>query len=94
MAWVGCLAGCQTASVPGSRPSVSLLFNRYAGPTSISASAFTARPDWPTAPGLLPAQESVHYRQHIVDYQGPNRFGHHDPSYRRFSVRREGVAYR
>lgn len=94
VAWAGCLTGCQTANVPGSRLSVSLLFNRYTGPTSPSASAFTARPDWPTAPGWLPVQESIEYRQHIVDYQGPNRFGHQDASYRRFSVRREGVAYR
>ncbi len=94
MAWAGCLAGCQTANVPGPRLSVSLLFDRYTGPTSTPASAFTARPDWPTASGWLSVQESIQYHQHIVDYQGPNRSGHQDPSYRRFSVRREGMAYR
>jgi hypothetical protein len=80
-------------AVPVGRPIASgLIFDRQPG--TADASQFTWRSDWPSTDSYTRRPESIQYREHFHDSQGPGDNSLHDWTYRRFDSIRSGEATR
>ena len=85
------LACEQQPPAPPPRQFSGLVFDRYPGP--FAASDFAWRSDWPDTESYQRRSETIFYREHFHDIQGPG-FGTFDFSYRRFDTYRYGEAVR
>jgi len=73
------------------RPSSSMLFDRFPGPTS--ATSIAPRSDWPTAVNGHRISERVLFDEYFQDRQG-NSLRSDNTFYRLFTTRRSGVIER